>query len=179
MHGVREELVDLQAKSLGCTLEKVRIPFPCPNEIYEQQMRKVLSRWKAKGVSHVIFGDLFLEDIRKYREEKLAQIELTPVFPLWLENTSTVAMEMIRLGFRSLVTCVDTRKLDSQYAGRQFDQGFLNDLPPQIDPCGENGEFHTFVYDGPIFKETLSVTLGKRVLRDGFQFVDVLPSHRS
>jgi len=176
MHGVREELVDLQAKSLGYPLEKVWIPYPCPNEIYEQQMREVLSRWKAKGVSHVIFGDLFLEDIRKYREEKLAQLDLTPFFPLWRENTALLAAEMIRIGFRSVVTCVDPKKLDSGYVGRRFDQSFLNDLPREVDPCGENGEFHTFVYDGPIFTQPIPVTVGRSEFHDGFQFADVVPS---
>ena len=176
MHGVREELVDLQAKSLGYPLEKVWIPYPCPNEIYEQRMREVLSRWKAKGVSHVIFGDLFLEDIRKYREEKLAQLDLTPVFPLWRENTAILAKEMIRIGFRSVVTCVDPKKLDPGCAGRRFDQSFLNDLPREVDPCGENGEFHTFVYDGPIFTQPIPIEVGRSELHDGFQFADVAPS---
>jgi uncharacterized protein (TIGR00290 family) len=177
MHGVREELLDLQAKSLDLPLEKVRIPYPCTNEIYEHQMRSVLSRWKIKGVSHVVFGDLFLEDIRRYREEKLAQIDLKSVFPLWGEDTSKLAGEMIRVGFRSVVTCVDPKKLDPRYVGRQFDQSFLKDLPPHVDPCGENGEFHTFVYDGPIFKEAIPITLGESIIRDGFQFVDVLVDH--
>jgi uncharacterized protein (TIGR00290 family) len=139
-------------------------------------MRRLLSKWKEQGVSHVIFGDLFLEDIRKYREEKLAQIGLTPVFPLWRENTTILAKEMIRVGFRALVTCVDPKKLDPGFVGRQFGDSFLNDLPPEVDPCGENGEFHTFVYDGPTFKESILVVAGKRVLRDGFQFIDILPA---
>jgi uncharacterized protein (TIGR00290 family) len=176
MHGVREELLDLQAKSLGYEIEKVQIPYPCPNEIYEEKMRRLLSKWKEQGVSHVIFGDLFLEDIRKYREEKLAQIGLTPVFPLWRENTTILAKEMIRVGFRGLVTCVDPKKLDPGFVGRQFSDSFLNDLPPEVDPCGENGEFHTFVYDGPTFKKSIPVVAGKRVLRDGFQFIDILPA---
>ena len=179
MHGVREELLDLQAKSLGYHLEKFRIPYPCPNDVYEEKMRDVLSVWKTKEVSHVIFGDLYLEDIRKYREEKLEQIDFKAVFPLWLENTATLAKEMIRLGFRSIVTCVDPNKLDAGFVGRQFDDSFLNDLPPQVDPCGENGEFHTFIYDGPIFREPIPVVIGESVLRDGFQFVDILPSHIS
>lgn len=175
MHGVREQLLDLQAKSLGYPIEKVQIPYPCPNEIYEEKMRNALSRWKGQGVSHVIFGDLFLEDIRKYREEKLSQIDLKPVFPLWHENTEALAQEIIQVGFRGLVTCVDSRKLDTRFAGRQFDESFLKDLPAGIDPCGENGEFHTFVYAGPIFKEPISVVPGELVLRDGFQFADVTP----
>ena len=177
MHGVREELVDLQAKSLGYALEKVWIPYPCPNEIYEERMKDVLSRWKAKGVSHVIFGDLFLEDIRKYRKEKLSRLDLKSVFPLWGENTAVLAKEMIRIGVRSVVTCVDPKKLDPGYVGRRFDQSFLNDLPPEVDPCGENGEFHTFVYDGPIFTQPIPIAVGRSELHDGFQFADVVPSH--
>lgn len=173
MHGVREELLDLQAESVGIPLEKVMIPYPCPNQIYEEKMAKVLSAWKLKGVTHAIFGDLFLEDIRKYREEKLAQSEIKPVFPLWLENTSALAEEMIRLGFRAIITCVDPKKLDMSFAGREFDKLLLRDLPHEVDPCGENGEFHTFVYDGPVFRHPIRVKVGEQVLRDGFQFADV------
>ena len=175
MHGVREQLLDLQAKSLGYPIEKVQIPYPCPNEIYEEKMRNALLPWKEEGVSDVIFGDLFLEDIRKYREEKLSQIDMKPAFPLWHENTETLAQEIIRVGFRGLITCIDSRKLDAKFAGRQFDESFLANLPAGIDPCGENGEFHTFVYAGPIFKEPIPVVVGEHVFRDGFQFADVLP----
>jgi uncharacterized protein (TIGR00290 family) len=160
---------------VGYEMEKIRIPYPCPNEVYEEKMRSVLTRWKKNGVTHVIFGDLFLEDVRKYREEKLAQIDLKPVFPLWHENTAVLAREIIRAGFRCLVTCVDPKKVDASFAGRQFDESLLKDLPPEVDPCGENGEFHTFVYAGPIFKKQIPVVVGKPVLRDGFQFADVIP----
>ncbi len=177
MHGVREELLDLQAKSLCYPVEKILIPYPCPNEVYEQKMRDVLWAWKARGVSHIVFGDLFLEDIRKYREEKLSQIDLKPVFPLWEENTRNLAREMIKVGFRAVITCVDPKKLDPTFAGRQFDESFLTDLPPEVDPCGENGEFHTFVYDGPVFKYPIPAEVGELVLRDGFQFADVTPIH--
>jgi uncharacterized protein (TIGR00290 family) len=173
MHGVREELLDSQADSTGYHIEKVRIPYPCPNEVYEEKMTQVLSAWKSKGVRHVIFGDLFLEDIRKYREERLSQIDMIPVFPLWREDTPRLAREMLRLGFRALVTCVDPKKLDPSFAGRRYDQSFLDDLPSNIDPCGENGEFHTFTYDGPVFTKPIPVEVGERVVRDGFQFVDV------
>lgn len=174
MHGVREELLDLQAKSARYPMEKIFIPYPCPNEIYEGKMRNALDSWKTKGVSQVIFGDLFLEDIRRYREEKLSQIGIRPVFPIWGENTRSLAEEMLKVGFRAIITCVDPKKLEPKFAGRQFDESFLRDLPPQVDPCGENGEFHTFVYDGPIFKEPIPVEVGERVLRDGFQFADVM-----
>ena len=174
MHGVREELLDRQAKSLGITLEKVLIPYPCPNAIYEEKMRNTLPQWKQRGVTHVIFGDLFLEDIRRYREANLSQLDLTPVFPVWGTDTASLAREMLEVGFRAVLTCVDPRKLDGKFAGRQFDNSLLEHLPPTVDPCGENGEFHTFVYDGPIFRESIPVEIGQSVLRDGFQFADVL-----
>jgi uncharacterized protein (TIGR00290 family) len=173
MHGVKEDLLDAQAQSLGYPIEKVIIPYPCPNQAYEEKMRKVLSVWKSKNVRHVIFGDLFLEDIRKYREEKLSQIGMTPVFPLWLEDTTILAREMLEEGFRAVVTCVDPNKLKATFAGRLFDESFLREIPPQVDPCGENGEFHTFVYDGPIFKRPIPVKVGRHVTRDGFVFVDL------
>lgn len=176
MHGVREELLDLQAKSLGYLIEKVFIPYPCPNQVYEEKMGSVLSAYKAKGVSHVIFGDIFLEDIRRYREDKLSQVNLESAFPLWGENTRILANEMLNAGFRAVVTCVDPKKLKPTFAGRQFDASFLKDLPPKVDPCGENGEFHTFVYDGPVFKEPIPIEVGRSMLRDEFQFADITVS---
>jgi len=173
MHGVREELLDAQAESLGYPLEKVMIPYPCPNQVYEEKMANVLSAWKAKDVRHVIFGDLFLEDIRKYREEKLAQMDMEPVFPLWMSDTKQLAWEMLKTGFRAVITCVDPKKITPAFAGRFFDESFLRSIPPQVDPCGENGEFHTFVYDGPVFKRPISVRVGETVTRDGFVFADV------
>ena len=173
MHGVREELLDRQANSIGVVLDKIRIPYPCPNEIYEQKMRDILRNYKSKGISHVVFGDLFLEDIRRYREEKLGQIGVTPVFPLWKQNTRELADTIIRLGFRAIITCVDPRRLDSKFAGRYFDEQFLRDIPANVDPCGENGEFHTFVFDGPIFRNRIEVSVGEKVMRGGFQFVDL------
>jgi len=176
MHGVREEFLDLQSESLGYPLEKVFIPYPCPNVTYEEKIGQALVRLKARDVSQVIFGDLFLADIRKYREEKLAQIDLRPIFPLWGEDTRILAREMLKVGFRAVVTCVDPKKLSTTYAGREFDESFLADLPPGVDPCGENGEFHTFVYDGPVFKKPIHVSVGELVLRDGFQFADLVAS---
>ena len=175
MHGVREELLDMQAKSIGLPLEKVVIPYPCSNEIYEERMADTLSKLKRQGVTHAVFGDLFLEDIKKYREEKLAGVGIQPVFPLWLEDTKKLAVEMLAAGFRAVITCVDPKKLDVAFAGREFDESFLVDLPSDVDPCGENGEFHTFVYDGPVFRQPIRVIVGERVLRDGFEFADVLP----
>ena len=174
MHGVREALLDQQADSIGISVEKVRIPYPCPNEVYEQKMGELLRNYKLKGVSQVVFGDLFLEDIRRYREEKLRQIGVTPVFPLWKENTEELAKTIIRVGFKAIVTCVDPKKLHPKFAGRYFDEMFLSEIPVNVDPCGENGEFHTFVFDGPIFRNRIEITVGDRVFRDGFQFVDLV-----
>jgi len=174
MHGVREELLDRQGESLGITLEKVMIPYPCPNAVYEEKMLSTLSLWKERGVTHVIFGDLFLEDIRRYREANLSRIDLTAVFPVWGTDTASLAREILELGFRAILTCVDPKKLDGKFAGRQFDSSLLKDLPPTVDPCGENGEFHTFIYDGPNFRKSIPVEIGQSVLRDGFQFADVL-----
>ena len=178
MHGVREELLDAQARSLGYPIEKVFIPYPCPNHVYEEKMRNILSFWNSRGVRHVIFGDLFLEDIRKYREERLSELNMTPVFPLWREDTTALAKEIIRLGFRAIVTCVDPLKLGPAFAGRAFDDSFLRSIPQRVDPCGENGEFHTFVHDGPTFKQSVPVKVGEVVTRDGFVFADLEPLPR-
>jgi uncharacterized protein (TIGR00290 family) len=174
MHGVREELLEMQAESLGFELQKVSIPYPCPNSVYEQKMRQTLKAWKNRGVTHVIFGDLFLEDIRKYREQKLSEARLTPVFPVWGRDTKTLAREMIDSGLRAILSCVDPRKLDPGFVGREFDSSLLHDLPAGVDPCGENGEYHTFVYNGPLFRQPLRVSVGERVTRDGFRFADIV-----
>ena len=175
MHGVREELLDRQAEAVGLPLIKIRIPSPCPNILYEETMSEVLKVWKGKGVSHVIFGDLFLEDLRKYREEKLSLLGMEGVFPIWQKNTRPLAETMIREGFRAVSTCVDPRKLPKDFAGRRFDESLLRDFPPGIDPCGENGEFHSFLYDGPIFSRPIGIRPGEIVERDGFVFADFLP----
>jgi uncharacterized protein (TIGR00290 family) len=175
MHGVREELLEMQAESLGFQLQKVTIPYPCPNTLYEEKMRETLQYWKERGVTHVIFGDLFLEDIRRYREEKLALQNLTPVFPVWGRDTTKLAKEMITAGFRAVLSCVDPRKLHPSFAGREFDFALIRDLPEGVDPCGENGEFHTFVYDGPPFRKPIRIEVGEKVARDGFQFADIIP----
>jgi len=175
MHAVRESLLDMQADAAGLPLVKVPIPSSCTNEIYEHAMGEAMERAKAEGVTHVIFGDLFLEDVRAYREKQLARCDVTPVFPLWGRDTRQLAEEMIAGGLSAYLTCVDPRKLDRSFAGRKFDAELLRTLPTDVDPCGENGEFHSFVNDGPMFKQAIPVTPGKIVERDGFVFADFLP----
>ncbi|HTQ05008.1 MAG TPA: hypothetical protein VMI54_14185 [Polyangiaceae bacterium] len=175
MHGVREMLLERQAAELGLPCYKVPIPSPCPNDVYEAAMERAVLQAKSEGVSHFVFGDLFLEDIRKYREERLAPAGIAAVFPLWQRDTRVLAEEMVTAGLRAVVTCVDPRKLARSFAGRVFDARFLADLPAGVDPCGENGEFHTFVTDGPMFRRPIAVRAGEVVERDGFVFADVLP----
>jgi uncharacterized protein (TIGR00290 family) len=175
MHAVRESLLEMQADAAGLPLIKVPIPSACTNEIYEQAMSAAMMRAKADGVTHVIFGDLFLEDVRAYREKQLARCDVTPVFPLWGRDTRQLAEEMIAGGLSAYLTCVDPRKLDRSFAGRKFDAELLRTLPADVDPCGENGEFHSFVNDGPMFKQPILVTPGEIVERDGFVFADCFP----
>jgi uncharacterized protein (TIGR00290 family) len=175
MHAVRESLVEMQAAAAGLPLIKVPIPSACTNEIYEQAMGAAMTRARAEGVRHFVFGDLFLEDIRAYREKQLSGCGMTPVFPLWGRNTRELADEMIAHGMSAYLTCVDPRKLDRSFAGRKFDAELLNALRPGVDPCGENGEFHTFANGGPMFKHSIPVTAGEIVERDGFVFADFLP----
>jgi uncharacterized protein (TIGR00290 family) len=176
MHGVREALLDAQAASVGLPLVKVRIPSPCPNEDYEREMGKAMAQAGAAGIDHVVFGDLFLADIRAYREAQLARIGMTPVFPLWLRDTAALAREMIAAGMSAVLTCVDPKQLDRSFAGRRFDGALLAALPASVDPCGENGEFHTLVTAGPMFARPIGVRSGEVVERDGFVFADVLPA---
>ena len=175
MHAVRESLVEMQAAAAGLPLVKVPIPSPCSNEIYEQAMSEAMARARAEGAWHIAFGDLFLEDIRAYREKHLAACGMTPVFPVWGKNTRGLAKEMLAGGLSAFLTCVDPRKLDRTFAGRRFDAHLLRDLPPSVDPCGENGEFHTFANAGPMFEREIPVELGEIVERDGFVFTDLLP----
>lgn len=175
MHAVRESLLRAQAESIGLPLVTVPIPSPCPNAVYEEAMDRAIERARQEGITHMVFGDLFLEDIRKYREDKLAGSGIQPLFPLWGLDTQQLARDMLQGGLRAYLTCVDPKKLDSTFAGRQFDAQFLSDLPENIDPCGENGEFHTFVYAGPMFREPLEVERGITLERDGFLFSDVSP----
>ena len=174
MHGVREELLAAQLAAAGLPSITVRIPYPCPNEIYEREMAKAMERAKADGVTHVIFGDLFLADLRAWREEKLKSIGMTAVFPLWLRPTDTLAREMIAGGLEAHLAVVDMAKLQPSFAGRRFDEALLTDLPEGIDPCGENGEFHSFVAAGPMFARRITVKRGETVQRDGFAFADLL-----
>jgi uncharacterized protein (TIGR00290 family) len=176
MHGVREVLLDRQAESLGLPCWKVPIPSPCPNEVYELEMGRVLGELKGAGVTKVVFGDLFLEDLRRYREAKLAGIGMQAIFPLWHRDTPSLAREMISSGLKATITCVDPRKLDRSFAGRAFDTAFLADLPNGVDACGENGEFHSFVSQGPMFTKAIPVVVGEVVEREGFVFADVVPS---
>ena len=175
MSGVRDELLDLQAEAMGLPVIKVWIPPQCPNEVYENRMASTLAGSEFQGIDHVAFADLFLEDIRAYREGRLAQAGKRGVFPIWGRDTAVLAREMIANGFRAIVVCVDPRALDPTFAGRAFDEGFLADLPEGVDPCGENGEFHTFVHDGPLFRAPIPYRTGEIVNRDGFVFCDVMP----
>ena len=173
MHGVREELLRAQLAAAQLPSILVRIPFPCPNEIYEREMAAALSHAKSGGVTHVIFGDLFLEDIRAYREEKLARAGLRAVFPLWQRPTPALAREMIAAGVEAHLATVDLAKLPPSFAGRRLDESLLADLPPDTDPCGENGEFHSFVAAGPMFGRRIPVAVGETVTRDGFAYADL------
>jgi uncharacterized protein (TIGR00290 family) len=173
---VRETLVEMQAASAGLPLIKVPIPSPCPNAVYEQAMNEAVARAKDEGVHHVAFGDLFLEDIRAYREKQLGACGMTPVFPLWRRDTRQLADEMLAGGLSAFLTCVDPRKLGREFAGRRFDADLLRALPLEVDPCGENGEFHTFANAGPMFDREIPVSVGEIVERDGFVFADILPS---
>ena len=176
MHAVRESLLDFQAEAAGLPLVKVPIPSPCSNETYEQAMSDAMARARSEGVYHVIFGDLFLEDIRAYREKHLTACGMTPIFPVWRGDTRTLAEEMLSGGLDAYLTCVDPQKLPHEFAGLRFDRELLAKLPPTVDPCGENGEFHTFACAGPMFRRRIAVTPGEIVERDGFVFADFLPA---
>ncbi|HVP18970.1 MAG TPA: diphthine--ammonia ligase [Spirochaetia bacterium] len=177
MHGVRRALLEQQAASLGLPLEKVFIPSNASNAVYEQNFESVLAKYAGQGVQKVVFGDLFLEDLRKYREERLASVGMSGVFPIWMRGTKELAKSLISLGFKAITTCVDTNVLDKDFVGRLVDEKFLADLPASVDPCGENGEYHSFVHDGPIFSEAVRFTIGEKVLRDErFYFCDLVPA---
>lgn len=176
MHGVREVLLEKQAASLGISIDKVYISKDCSNEEYEAIMKRKLFHYKKKGVSTVVYGDIFLEDLRSYRENNLSKLEMKGLFPLWRANTSEVATDFIDLGFKAVVTCIDSEKLDKKFAGCEYNKQFIKGLPEGVDMCGENGEFHTFVYDGPIFKEKIHFERREVVLRDDrFYFCDLIP----
>lgn len=176
MHGVRRELLRLQAQAIGIPLCEVLIPPECVNPVYEARMEAALRVFKGRGVRTVAFGDIFLEDLREYREKNMARVDMAAVFPVWKRDTGELARYFVQNGFRAVTVCIDPRKLGSDFAGRELDASFFRDLPPEVDPCGENGEFHTFVYDGPIFREPVRIVRGPVVTRDGFVFSDFLPA---
>jgi len=176
MHAVRVELLQAQADALQLPLWQIPIPSPCPNEVYERAMAATVQKAVGEGFTHVAFGDLFLEDIRRYREERLAGTGLTPIFPLFGADTAALARTMVAGGLRARLTCVNPKVLDRQFAGREFDGALLDELPASIDPCGERGEFHSFAYAGPMFARPIPIESGEVVERDGFVFADVLPA---
>ena len=176
MHGVRETLLRAQLEAAGLSAIVVRIPYPCPNEIYEREMAAAMADAKARGVTHIIFGDLYLEDVRAYREKNLASTGIAPVFPLWGLPTGQLARDMIEAGVEAHLAVVDIKKLPAAFAGRCFDAALLDALPAGSDPCGENGEFHTFVSAGPMLARNIPVSIGETVERDGFAFADLLPA---
>jgi uncharacterized protein (TIGR00290 family) len=176
MHGVRRALLERQAESLGLPLHAVLIPPQCINAIYEERMKEALAKHFARGVRRVAFGDIFLEDLRAYRESNLAKVGMQALFPIWKRDTRELAREFVRQGFRAITVCVDPRVLDASFAGRELDASFFAELPPGVDPCGENGEFHTFVFDGPVFKSAIAFHTGEKVVRDGFCFCDLSPA---
>jgi uncharacterized protein (TIGR00290 family) len=173
MHGVRREILDAQLRAAHLPLHAVMIPFPCPNEIYEVKMAEAMKAARERGIKHVVFGDLFLEDIRAYREEKLRGTGIEPVFPLWRQPTDQLARDMIAGGLKARVVTLDPRKLPKELAGRSFDENLLAQLPPGVDPCAENGEFHTCVIGGPMFDREIKVSEGEVIERDGFVFADL------
>jgi uncharacterized protein (TIGR00290 family) len=175
MHAVRRELVERQAAAAGLPLWAVPLPWPCSNEQYESLMAQACAKAVAQGIEGVAFGDLFLEDVRAYREKQLKDTGLSPVFPVWGLPTLALAREMIASGTRARLTCVDTRKLDRSFVGREFDDALLSELPTEVDPCGERGEFHSFVYAGPMFNAAVPVSVGQTVVRDQFVFADLIP----
>jgi uncharacterized protein (TIGR00290 family) len=175
IHAVRLELLKLQADAVGLPLHIIDLPYPCTNSQYEAKMAEFIEQSKKKGIECMAFGDLFLADIREYREAKLAGTGITPLFPLWQRPTGELAREMISAGLRALVTCVDPAQLSTSFAGREFNGEFVSTLPDHVDPCGERGEFHTFAFDGPMFSKPVAVELGEIIEREGFIYADLLP----
>ena len=176
MHGVRRELLERQAESLAIPLHTMMIPQECSNEIYEARMRASLADFQAQGISKIAFGDLFLEDVKRYRDERLAQIGMSGLYPIWLRDTDELVRTFIGLGFRAILACVDTEAIAASFAGRAIDHELLRDLPPSADPCGEYGEYHSFVYAGPIFNATIACKAGEAVMRTPrFNYCDIVP----
>jgi uncharacterized protein (TIGR00290 family) len=175
MHGTRLALLEAQARAVGLPLHRIELPWPCSNATYESAMRGAIEEAVRRGATHIAFGDLFLEDIRAYRIEQLEGSGLEPLFPIWHEPTDALARRMIDAGLEAVVTCVDASKLSRSFVGRRFGHVFLDELPPGVDPCGENGEFHTCVLGGPMFRDRLTAEVGEIVERDGFYFADLVP----
>jgi uncharacterized protein (TIGR00290 family) len=186
MHGVREELLDKQAEAIGIALQKVYMPEFCDMEVYDKLLSEKLKFFKEEGIEHTFFGDIFLEDLRAYREKQLEKVGIEASFPLWKRDTRELINEFIDLGFKTVVSCVSDKYLDESFVGRVIDKEFIEDLPADVDPCGENGEFHTFVFDGPIFKNPIDFTIGEKTYRkyenkddphleNGFWFCDLIP----
>jgi uncharacterized protein (TIGR00290 family) len=176
MHGVRTNLLQRQAEMLGLPLHQVFIPAAANNEEYESRMEEAISGYRENGIDTVGFGDLFLEEIRTYRDAFLARLGMKGIYPVWNRNTNGTIREFIAAGFKTIIVCVDPKQLDADFAGRVLDEKLLSELPPGCDPCGENGEFHTFVFDGPIFREPVRFTRGDTVCRDSFWFCDLVPA---
>jgi len=175
MHGVRRELLERQSDSLGIPLRKIMIPQACTNEIYEARMREAMSLVKAQGITKIAFGDLFLQDVKEYRDEMLARAGMTGLYPIWMRDTEELVRTFIGLGFKAILACVDTQAIDAAFAGREIDLQLLRDLPQSADPCGEYGEYHSFVYAGPIFKNAIACGTGERVLRnERFNYCDIV-----
>lgn len=175
MHGVRRELLEQQAASLGIPLRQVTIPKDCPNETYEARMREAFEHFKSRGITKIAFGDLFLEDVKQYRDERLAQAGMTGLYPIWMRDTDELVRTFIGLGFKAILACVDTQAIDPSFAGKEIDLQLLRELPETADPCGEYGEFHSFVYAGPIFETSIACRTGERVMRGGrFNYCDIV-----
>jgi len=174
MHAVRRELLEAQAEAVCVPLRVVDLPWPCPNEVYEIRMGAAVQQLIVEGFEQIAFGDLFLRDIREYRERQMEGVALKPIFPLWDIPTPQLANEMIAGGLKSRITCIDPKKLDGKFAGRIWERALLDELPPEVDPCGEYGEFHTFAFEGPMFSKALDIRSGEIVERDGFVFADML-----
>jgi uncharacterized protein (TIGR00290 family) len=173
MHGVRRELLHRQAEAIGAPAVEARIPVAASNERYEQAMREALAPFRDRGITRIAFGDLFLEDVRAYRERLAASVAMEAVFPIWGRDTAELAREFLALGFRAVLVCVDPRQIARRFCGRAYDHDLLAELPVSADPCGERGEFHTFVHDGPMFREPIAIRVGERLEREGFCFCDV------
>jgi len=176
MHAVRERLLELQAEAVGLPLWRIPLPWPCPNEIYETRMSETMARMQDEGIGAVAYGDLFLADIRAYRESRHRGTGIEALFPLWGRDTASLAREMIAGGLEARLACVDTSRLEAGFAGHAFDLGLLAELPPAVDPCGEKGEFHTFVWNGPMFHHPVPVLVGEVTMSDGFAHADLLPA---